>query len=130
MVFQTEKSIKDLGDKIDSKEKEEAEGLIKDLKEALEKDDIEDIKTKKEKLSEKAMALATKVYENIQKERVIWDISVIAYMINRNWFKTTEVSCTDIKDDTSYEITENNHKITFVTELDRDKIYENLLEKL
>ncbi len=69
MVFQTEKSIKDLGDKIDSKEKEEAEGLIKDLKEALEKDDIKDIKTKKEKLSEKAMALATKVYENIQKEQ-------------------------------------------------------------
>ncbi|MDD6480131.1 MAG: molecular chaperone DnaK [Clostridium sp.] len=69
MVFQTEKSIKELGDKIDSKEKEEAEGLIKDLKEALEKDDIEDIKTKKEKLSEKAMALATKVYENIQKEQ-------------------------------------------------------------
>ena len=69
MLFQTEKSIKDLGDKIDSKEKEEAEGLIKDLKEALEKDDIEDIKTKKEKLSEKAMALATKVYENIQKEQ-------------------------------------------------------------
>ena len=69
MVFQTEKSIKDLGDKLDSKEKEEAEGLIKDLKEALEKDDIEDIKTKKEKLSEKAMALATKVYENIQKEQ-------------------------------------------------------------
>ena len=69
MVFQTEKSIKDLGDKIDSKEKEEAEGLIKDLKEALEKDDIEVIKTKKEKLSEKAMALATKVYENIQKEQ-------------------------------------------------------------
>ena len=69
MVFQTEKSIKVLGDKIDSKEKEEAEGLIKDLKEALEKDDIEDIKTKKEKLSEKAMALATKVYENIQKEQ-------------------------------------------------------------
>ena len=51
-------------------------------------------------------------------------------MINRNWFKTTEVSCPEIKDDTSYEITENNHKITFVTELDIDKIYENLLEKL
>ena len=48
MIFQTEKSIKDLGDKIDSKEKEEAEGLIKDLKEALEKDDIEDIKTNRE----------------------------------------------------------------------------------
>jgi len=69
LVFQTEKSIKDLGDKIDSKEKEEAEALIKDVKDALEKNDIEEIKTKKEKLMEKAMALATKVYENIQKEQ-------------------------------------------------------------
>ena len=69
MVFQTEKSIKDLGDKIDEKEKKEAEDLIKDLKDALEKDDIEEIKSKKEKLTEKAMALATKVYENIQKEQ-------------------------------------------------------------
>ena len=68
LVFQTEKSIKDLGDKITDSEKEEAEGLIKDLKDALEKKDIEDIKTKKDKLQEKAMALATKVYENIQKE--------------------------------------------------------------
>ncbi len=68
MIFQTEKAIKDLGDKVDSKEKEEAESLIKDLKEALEKDDIDDIKEKKEKLTEKAMALATKVYENVQKE--------------------------------------------------------------
>jgi len=68
MIFQTEKAIKDLGDKVDSKEKEEAEELIKELKEALEKDDLEVIKEKKEKLTEKAMALATKVYENIQKE--------------------------------------------------------------
>jgi len=68
MIFQTEKAIKDLGDKVDSKEKEEAEELIKELKEALEKDDLDDIKEKKEKLTEKAMVLATKVYENIQKE--------------------------------------------------------------
>jgi len=69
LIFQTEKALKDLGDKVDSKEKEEAEALIKDLKDALDKNDIEDIKSKKEKLSEKAMALATKVYENIQKEQ-------------------------------------------------------------
>ncbi len=68
MIFQTEKAIKDLGDKVDSKEKEESEELIKDLKDALEKDDLDEIKDKKEKLTEKAMALATKVYENIQKE--------------------------------------------------------------
>ena len=69
LVFQTEKSIKDLGDKITDSERGEAEDLIKELKDALEKKDIEDIKTKKDKLQEKAMALATKVYENVQKEQ-------------------------------------------------------------
>ncbi len=66
-IFMTEKSIKDLGDKVDSKDKEEAEALIKELKEALEKDDIEDIKAKKDKLNEKAMALGAKVYEEMAK---------------------------------------------------------------
>ena len=69
MVFQTEKAIKDLGDKADKKEVEEAEDLIKDLKKALEDGDIEKIKKEKEKLQEKAMALATKVYEQAAKEQ-------------------------------------------------------------
>ena len=67
LVFQTERSIKDLGDKIDSKDKEKAEAEIKDLKEALEKNDLDDIKAKKEKLQETAMAFATKVYEEAAK---------------------------------------------------------------
>ena len=69
MVFQTEKAIKDLGDKVSDKEKEEAEDLIKDLKKALEDGDIDEIKKEKEKLQEKAMALASKVYEQAAKER-------------------------------------------------------------
>ena len=68
LIFMTEKSIKDLGDKIDSKDKEKAEEEIKDLKEALEKNDIEEIKSKKEKLNETAMAFATKVYEEAAKK--------------------------------------------------------------
>ena len=68
LVFQTEKSLKDLKDKITDKEKEEAEELVEDLKKALEKDDIDDIKEKKDALQEKAMALATKVYEQAAKE--------------------------------------------------------------
>ena len=68
MIFATEKAIKDLGDKVDSKDKEKAEEQIKDLKEALEKDDIDDIKAKTEKLNESAMALATKVYEEAAKK--------------------------------------------------------------
>jgi len=69
MIFATEKAIKDLGDKVDSKDKEKAEDQIKDLKEALEKDDVEDIKSKTEKLNESAMALATKVYEEAAKKQ-------------------------------------------------------------
>ena len=68
LIFMTEKSIKDLGDKIDSKDKEKAEEEIKELKEALEKDNLDDIKSKKEKLNETAMAFATKVYEEAAKK--------------------------------------------------------------
>ena len=68
LVFQTEKSLKDLGDKVSDDEKEEAEDLIKDLKKALEDDDLDEIKEKKDALQEKAMALATKVYEQAQKD--------------------------------------------------------------
>ena len=69
MVKKKKKAIKDLGDKADKKEVEEAEDLIKDLKAALEDGDIDKIKEEKEKLQEKAMALATKVYEQAAKER-------------------------------------------------------------
>lgn len=66
----------------------------------------------------------------IKERRVIWDISVIAYMINKNWFETEEISCTNIKDDTSYELAESNHKIRVVNYLNVDKIYKDLFEKL
>jgi len=69
LIFQTEKAIKDLGDKIDSKDKEDAEDAIKDLQKALEGDDIDEIKKAKEALNDKAMALATKVYEQAAKDR-------------------------------------------------------------
>ena len=63
MIFATEKAIKDLGDKVDSKDKSEAEEKIKDLKSAMEGSDVEDIKKKTESLNEVAMRLASKVYE-------------------------------------------------------------------
>ncbi len=69
LVFQTEKTLKDFGDKVSSKEKEEIEDLVKELKEKLEKDDTEDIKSATEKLSEKIMAISSKVYEEAAKEK-------------------------------------------------------------
>ncbi len=64
LIFQTEKAISDLGDKVDSKDKSEAEEKMKELKTALEGSDAEDIKKKTDALNEVAMRLATKVYEN------------------------------------------------------------------
>ena len=69
-------------------------------------------------------------YHEIQERRVIWDISVIAYMINKSWFEIEEVSCPIIKEDTSYELTENRHKITFVDYLEPNKIYNDLFKRL
>ena len=69
-------------------------------------------------------------YHGIQEERVIWDIVVIAYMINKKRFKSESISCPNIKEDTSYELTKNRHNITFVTKVDRDKIYKDLFRKL
>ena len=67
-IFQTEKAIKDLGDKVAEEDKKEAEEKIEAVKKALEGKDIDDIKKATEELNEKAMALATKVYEEAAKE--------------------------------------------------------------
>lgn len=66
----------------------------------------------------------------IQTRRIIWDISVIAYLINKSWFDTIEINCPNINKDTSYELNTNNHKINIVTYLNSNKIYEDLFKKL
>lgn len=66
----------------------------------------------------------------IQTRRVIWDISVIAYLINEDWFEVSEINCPNINEDTSYELKTTNHKIIFVNYLNSNKIYENMFNKL
>lgn len=63
MIFSTEKALEDLGDKVEEKDKEKAEELVKDLKKAMEGTDIDEIKSKTEELQKVAMDLAAKVYE-------------------------------------------------------------------
>ena len=69
LIFQTEKAIRDLGDKADKKDVDTAEDLIKDLKKALEDNDLDKVKKIKEELQEKAMNLAAKAYEEAAKKR-------------------------------------------------------------
>ncbi len=67
MIFATEKALKDLGDKVDAKDKSEAEEKLEALKKAMEGEDTDDIKAKTESLNEVAMRLASKVYEQAAK---------------------------------------------------------------
>lgn len=69
-------------------------------------------------------------YHGIQERRVIWDISVIAYMINKSWFTSKKTSCPNINDDTSYESTNDRHIITMVNYIDVNKVYSDLFKKL
>ena len=67
VIFMTEKALKDLGDKVSKKDKEEAEDLIEKTKKALEGEDLDKIKDAKDELLKKANELATKVYEEAAK---------------------------------------------------------------
>ena len=67
LIYATEKAIKDLGDKVDSKDKDAAEEAIKEAKDALETDDIDKLNKAKENLNDKAMELGKKVYEEAAK---------------------------------------------------------------
>ncbi|OGB74329.1 molecular chaperone DnaK [candidate division Kazan bacterium RBG_13_50_9] len=64
LIYATEKAIKDAGDKLDAKIKEELEGKIKTVRELLDKDDIEALKKATEDLS----SSLSKIGENLYKQ--------------------------------------------------------------
>jgi molecular chaperone DnaK len=67
LVFSTEKSLKEHGDKISAEEKKAIETGIADLKKSLEGTDIEDIKKKTQSLIQVSMKLGEAVYKSQQK---------------------------------------------------------------
>ncbi len=74
MVFQTEKALEEVGDKLDANDKAAVEAELNALKEAINRApidqmtdaQIEDIKAGKEKLMNSAQALFAKMYESAQ----------------------------------------------------------------
>ncbi|RPF43169.1 molecular chaperone DnaK [Hydrogenoanaerobacterium saccharovorans] len=66
MVYQSEKTITDLGDKIAADDKTDLEAKIAALKEALKGTDVEAIKAKQEELQKKFYEVSSKVYEKTQ----------------------------------------------------------------
>ena len=84
MIFTAEKAIKDLGDKVTESEKTEINELIDKAKKAMEGSNIEEIKTAKDKLAEKAMALSSRVYEEAAKAQQAQNSSKEEQTTNEN----------------------------------------------
>ncbi|HKM29067.1 MAG TPA: Hsp70 family protein, partial [Anaerovoracaceae bacterium] len=66
LVYDTEKSLKDLEGKLSDEEKNTIETAKEDVKKALENGTIEEIKDKTEKLTEQFHVISTKLYEQAQ----------------------------------------------------------------
>jgi len=68
LIYTTERSLKELGDKIDASGKEQIEKSIADLKQTIEGGDVELIKKATESLTELSYNVFGKVYEQAQQE--------------------------------------------------------------
>jgi molecular chaperone DnaK len=66
MIHATEKSLEDLGEKVDAAERGQVESALGDLKEALKGDEKESIEAKTKALTEASTGLAQKAYEQAQ----------------------------------------------------------------
>ncbi|UOQ46336.1 molecular chaperone DnaK [Halobacillus salinarum] len=68
LVFTTDKTIKDLGEKVTEEEKQQAESAKEELKTALEGEDLDAIREKKDALQEQVQNLSVKLYEQAQQQ--------------------------------------------------------------
>jgi molecular chaperone DnaK len=63
LVYQAEKQLKELGDKVPAADKTKAEGLIKDLKDAVAQEDDEKIKTLTPELQQILYTIGSNIYQ-------------------------------------------------------------------
>ena len=63
LVFATEKSLKEIGDKISADDKSKIEAALNELKEALKSDNIDNIKAKAEALKQASYKMAEELYK-------------------------------------------------------------------
>jgi len=75
IIYQTERTLKDLKDKISAEDQERIEKAMNELKEVNVKDDIEPIRQKTEELSRALYEVTTKVYQSEQSEQTTTESS-------------------------------------------------------
>lgn len=72
----------------------------------------------------------TKKKYEIGMGKTIWDIAVIGYLINKDWFKEKIINCPKVLDNGDYELSNNRHKITIINDVFRSKIYKDFFIKM
>ena len=68
--------------------------------------------------------------DEIGSSKTLWDLGAIAYEINSDWFKAEYISCPNVLDNGVYEETVDRHKVIFVNDLYRNKIYQDFFIKI
>lgn len=63
LIYATEKTLKEMGDKVDSAEKQKIEDAIADLKKVMETDNVSEIKAKTESLKQASYKIAEELYK-------------------------------------------------------------------
>ncbi|MGA1314121.1 MAG: Hsp70 family protein, partial [Pelagibacteraceae bacterium] len=71
LIFSTEKSLKEHGDKVSEEEKKAIETGISDLRNALKGTDVEEVKKKTQSLIQVSMKLGEAVYKSQQKDQSV-----------------------------------------------------------
>ncbi len=66
MIYTSEKTLEELGDKVDASQKEKIEALVKELRELTGGDDIPAIKAKTEELTKVVQEVGAKIYQEAQ----------------------------------------------------------------
>jgi len=69
LVYSTEKSLKEHGDKVDEGTRKAIEAALEDLKKAIASGGIDEIKAAEQKLAEKAQKLGEVIYQQVQQEQ-------------------------------------------------------------
>lgn len=69
LIFQSEKTLEEVGDKLPDTDKKPVEDAVAELKDAKEADNLDDMKTKKEALEKVAQELAVKLYQQATPEQ-------------------------------------------------------------
>jgi molecular chaperone DnaK len=68
MIFTADKTLRDLGDKVEKADADKVNALKDELKNALEKDDIEAVKKKTEELEQAVQQISIKLYQQMQND--------------------------------------------------------------